>query len=266
MGKLQDWLRGDGDRPRWSRLEYAVAACADDLQDELQDEWNDWTPDKFTGDESEDEFDSCSEWDDGEAVDRAKEWLGWSPSDREADGYGYEQGEDEGPLDDSTYGACDYPRLTDDRRLQDMIDDTPCVVRDFLIAHGRQMAESGTAGTGSSDEDVFHEGYDLGRVEGYATGWRARASGQAPELPELAPAVTTCEAYLAYLVSYPGYRKGLQEELWDEWRTNQDGAAQGAGPSGAQEVGRSEQQTKRQCRFFKQGRCRNGDACQFQHS
>ena len=30
-------------------------------------------------------FDSCSEWDDGEAVDRAKEWLGWSPIDREAE-------------------------------------------------------------------------------------------------------------------------------------------------------------------------------------
>ena len=65
MGKLRDWLRGDGDRPRWSRLQYAVAACAEDLQDELEDEWNDWTPDKFTGDESEDEFDSCSEWDVG---------------------------------------------------------------------------------------------------------------------------------------------------------------------------------------------------------
>ena len=47
MGKLRDWLHGDGDRPRWSRLQYAVAACAEDLQDELQDEWNDWTPDKF---------------------------------------------------------------------------------------------------------------------------------------------------------------------------------------------------------------------------
>ena len=57
--------------PRWSRLQYyAVAAYAyvEDLQDELQGEWNDWTPDKFTGDNSEDEFDSCSEWDDGEAV------------------------------------------------------------------------------------------------------------------------------------------------------------------------------------------------------
>ena len=73
MGKLRDWLRGDGDRPRWSRLQYAVAACAEDLQDELQDEWNDWTPDKFAGYESGDEFDSCSEWDDDEAVDRAKE-------------------------------------------------------------------------------------------------------------------------------------------------------------------------------------------------
>ena len=72
MGKLRDWLRGDGDRPRWSRLQYAVAACAEDLQDELQDEWNDWTPDMFAGHGSEDEFDSCSEWDDGEAVDRAK--------------------------------------------------------------------------------------------------------------------------------------------------------------------------------------------------
>ena len=103
MGKLRDWLRGDGDRPRWSRLQYAVAACAEDLQDELQDEWNDWTSDKFTGYGSEDEFDSCSEWDDGEAVDRAKEWLGWSPIDREADGYQREdQREDKVPLDDST--------------------------------------------------------------------------------------------------------------------------------------------------------------------
>ena len=118
------------------------------------------------------------------------------------------------------------------------------------------MAELGTASTGFSDEDVFNEGYDLGRVEGYATGWRARASGQAPKLPEPAPAVTTCE----------GHRKGLQEELWDEWKTNQDSAAQGAGPSGAQEVGRNERQAKRKCRFFKQGKCRNGDACQFQHS
>ena len=40
--------------------------------------------DKFAGYGSEDEFDSCSEWDDDEAVDRAKEWLGWSPIDREA--------------------------------------------------------------------------------------------------------------------------------------------------------------------------------------
>ena len=87
MGKLRDWLLGDGDRPRWSMLQYAVAACAEDLQDELQDEWNDWTSDEFAGYGSEDEFDSCSEWDDGEAVDRAKEWLGWSPIDREADGY-----------------------------------------------------------------------------------------------------------------------------------------------------------------------------------
>ena len=87
MGKLRDWLRGDGDRPRWSRLQYAVAACAGDLQDELQDEWNDWTPDMFAGHGSEDEFDSCSECGDDEAVDRAREWLGWSPIDREADGY-----------------------------------------------------------------------------------------------------------------------------------------------------------------------------------
>ena len=49
MGKLRDWLHGDDDRPRWSMLQYAVAACAEDLQDELQDEWNDWTSDKFTG-------------------------------------------------------------------------------------------------------------------------------------------------------------------------------------------------------------------------
>ena len=87
-------------------LQYAVAACAEDLQDELQDEWNDWTSDEFTGYGSEDEFDSCSEWDDGEAVDRAKEWLGWSPIDREADAYSDEDGrEDDVPLDDSTPGV-----------------------------------------------------------------------------------------------------------------------------------------------------------------
>jgi len=40
MGKLRDWLQGDGDRPRWSMLQYAVAACAEGLQDELRDEWN----------------------------------------------------------------------------------------------------------------------------------------------------------------------------------------------------------------------------------
>ena len=87
MGKLRDWLRGDGDRPRWSRLQYAVAACAEGLQDELRDEWNGWTSNDFTGYGSEDEFDSCSECGDDEAVDRAREWLGWSPIDREADGY-----------------------------------------------------------------------------------------------------------------------------------------------------------------------------------
>jgi len=30
----------------------------------------------FWGHGSDDESDSCSEWDDGEAVDRAWEWLG----------------------------------------------------------------------------------------------------------------------------------------------------------------------------------------------
>ena len=154
MGKLRDWLRGDGDRPRWSRLQYAVAACAEDLQDELQDEWNDWTPDKFAGYESGDEFDSCSEWDDGEAVDRGWEWLGWSPTDREADGHSDgDESEDEEPLDDSTWGGCNEPRLTDDRRLQDMIDATPCVVIDFLIAHGKQLA---------MQEDVYGDGFDDG--------------------------------------------------------------------------------------------------------
>ena len=65
----------------------------------------------------------------GEAVDRAKEWLGWSPIDREADGYGYEdQREDNVPLDDSTWGECGEGRLADDRRLQDMVDATPAVV------------------------------------------------------------------------------------------------------------------------------------------
>ena len=80
------------------------------LTDENQDERNDWTPDKFTGDDSEDEFDSCSEWDDGEAVDRAREWLGWSPIDREANGYGDgDERDDDVPLDESTWGACDEP-------------------------------------------------------------------------------------------------------------------------------------------------------------
>ena len=68
-------------------LQYAVAACAEGLQDELRDEWNGWTSNDFTGYGSEDEFDSCSECGDDEAVDRAREWLGWSPIDREADGY-----------------------------------------------------------------------------------------------------------------------------------------------------------------------------------
>ena len=112
------------------RRRLAAYAYVEDLQDELQGEWNDWTPDKFTGYGSEGEFDStCSEWDDGEAVDRAKEWLGWSPIDREADGYGYEdQREDNVPLDDSTWGECGEGRLADDRRLQDMVDATPAVV------------------------------------------------------------------------------------------------------------------------------------------
>ena len=86
MGKLRDWLRGDGDRPRWSMLQYAVAACAEGLQDELRDEWNGWTSNDFTGYGSEDEFDSCSECGDDEAVDHAREWLGWPPLAREADG------------------------------------------------------------------------------------------------------------------------------------------------------------------------------------
>ena len=42
--------------------------------------------------------------------------------------------------------------------------------------------------------------------------------------------------------------------------------AQEAGPSEAQGVGHSEQRAKRQCHFFKQGTCRNGDACRFGHS
>mmetsp|Transcript_25119 Transcript_25119/g.79631 ORF Transcript_25119/g.79631 Transcript_25119/m.79631 type:complete len:170 (-) Transcript_25119:213-722(-) len=132
MGKLRDWLLGDGNRPRWSVLQFAVAAYAEDLQDELQDEWKDWTTDDFAS-----EFDdSCSECDDDEAVDRAREWLGWSPLDRRADGHsdgdGYSDGdeeEDNVPLVDSTYGECDEPRLTDDRRLQDMIDATAHTVR-----------------------------------------------------------------------------------------------------------------------------------------
>ena len=54
MGKLRDWLLGDGDRPRWSVLQFAVAAYAEDLQDELQNEWHDWKTDDF-----------ASEFDDG---------------------------------------------------------------------------------------------------------------------------------------------------------------------------------------------------------
>ena len=50
--------------------------------------------------------------------------------------------EDNVPQDDSTYGECDEPRLTDDRRLQDMIDATPCVVVDFLLARRKQIAKS----------------------------------------------------------------------------------------------------------------------------
>jgi len=260
MGKLRDWLRGDGDRPRWSRLQYAVAACAGDLQDELQDEWNDWTPDMFAGHGSEDEFDSCSEWDDGEAVDRGWEWLGWSPTDRHSDG---DESEDEEPLEDSTWGGCDEPRLTDDRRLQDMIDATPCAVIDFAIAHGRRMKESEAIGTA---EDTFKDGYDFGRAEGYATGWRARASGRAPELPEPGYLDNSYPDPEDAGWRYPGHRKRLQEELWDEWKTTQDSAAQGAGPSWAREVGQSGQQAKRQCRFFRQGTCRDGDACRFRHS
>ena len=136
MGRLRDWLQGDGDRPRWSMLQYAVAACAEGLQDELRDEWNGWTSNDFTGYGSEDESDSCSECGDDEAVDRAREWLGWSPIDREADEYGDgDERDDDVPLGDSTWGACDEPRLTDDRRLQvDMIDATPCAV--IAFAHG----------------------------------------------------------------------------------------------------------------------------------
>ena len=121
MGKLlRDWLLSDGARPRCC-VQFAVAAYAEDLQDELQDEWYDWKTDDFAS-----EFDSCSECDDDEAVDRAREWLGWSPIDRRADGHsdgdGYSDGdeeEDNVPLDDSTYGEGDEPRLADDRRLQE---------------------------------------------------------------------------------------------------------------------------------------------------
>ena len=62
------------------------------------------------------------------------------------------------PLDDSTYGEGDEPRLTDDRQLQDMIDATPCVVVDFLLAHGKQIAKSEL-------EDAWQHGFD----EGYGT-------------------------------------------------------------------------------------------------
>ena len=109
------------------------------------------------------------------------------------------------PLDDSTYGEGDEPRLTDDRRgLQDMINSSPCVVIDFLLAHGKQIAESEL-------EDAWQHGFD----EGYGQGWQL---------------------------------------------------AQKACPSGAQGAGRSQQQARPQCKFFKQGTCRNGDACHFAHS
>ena len=108
------------------------------------------------------------------------------------------------PLDDSTYGEGVEPRLTDDRRLQDMIDATPCVVIDFLLARGKRIAESEL-------EDAWQHGYDTG----YGQGWRF---------------------------------------------------AQKAGPSEAQGAGRSQQQGRHQCKFFRQGTCRNGDACRFAHS
>ena len=185
----------------------------------------------------------------GEAVDRAKEWLGWSPIDREADGYGYEdQREDNVPLDDSTWGECGEGRLADDRRLQDMVDATPAVViRCAWEADGRV----GNSKHGILRRRCFQRGIRPRPCRGLChrvAGAGERPGAHPPKLPEPAPAVTTCEANEAYLVSYPGYRKGLQEELWDEWKTNQDSAAQGAGPSGAQEVGRSERQAKRQCR------------------
>ena len=169
------------------------------------------------------------------------------------------------PLDDSTWGACDEPRLTDGRRLQDMIDATPCVVIDFAIAHGRRMAESGAASTGVP-ENSFKDGYDFGRVEGYLTGWRARASGRAPELPEPGYLDDSYPDSEEPWNRYPGGRRRLQEELWSEWETTQDSAGRGAGSSGAQEVDHSGQQAKRQCRFFERGTCRDGDACRFRHS
>ena len=85
-----------------------------------------------------------------------------------------------------------------------MIDATPCVVIDFLLAHGKQIAQSEL-------EDAWQHGFN----EGYGQGWQP---------------------------------------------------AQKAGPSGAQGAGRSEQQARRQCQFFRQGTCRNGDACRFGHS
>ena len=85
-------------------------------------------------------------------------------------------------------------RLTDDRRLQDMIDATPCAVIDFAIAHGRRMKESEAVGTA---EDTFKDGYDFGRAEGYATGWRARASGRATEPNRTEPNRTENRASLS---------------------------------------------------------------------
>ena len=80
-----------------------------------------------------------------------------------------------------------------------MIDATPCVVIDFLLAHGKQIAESEL-------EDAWQHGFD----EGYGQGWQF---------------------------------------------------AQKAGPSEAQGAGHSQQQGRHQCKFFRQGTCRNGDAC-----
>ena len=97
------------------------------------------------------------------------------------------------PLDDSTYGECDEPRLTDDRRLQDMIDATPCVVIDFLLAHDmpgrrrlpfRALLETGHEfTTDSHDSEAARRGGDAPRQTD-------EDKSRAADHPEIHPSVS----------------------------------------------------------------------------